>query len=148
MTISRQLPRGSAGKPEIRFPSAPLTGRFSTETFGSDSVSRSRSTPLDARKVKGGAAMAHELLDGLCAATTVRGARGEARDRKQLQALMVRDPSGPETGAGKRRTSFQKSPTEHVSFLMMLRGRIEKAPGRTALFRATEMRMARAMEWA
>ncbi|WP_162631752.1 hypothetical protein [Burkholderia sp. JP2-270] len=88
--------------------------------------------PADARTVKGRAAMARDLLYELrieTTETTVHRERCGELDRERMQALMVQDPSRRETEVCETNTNFQKSPTEHVSSLRILRDRIEKASG-------------------
>ncbi|WP_423761449.1 hypothetical protein [Burkholderia sp. NLJ2] len=90
--------------------------------------------------------MARDLLCHLCIETTVRRERCEKLDRERPQALMVQDPYWQETEASEE-SPFQKSSTEHVSFLMILRDRIDKDQRRQSLFRVKGFILPQAAKW-
>ncbi|WP_423395234.1 hypothetical protein [Burkholderia sp. LMG 21824] len=103
MTIYRGRLPWSAGRSENDVSSSRSTACFSAETFGSDSADRSGAASRDARRLKGHAAMAHDLLHDLCAAKPVRAGTARATGGERLQAFKQAG-----TEAGKRETGGQK----------------------------------------
>jgi hypothetical protein len=103
VTISGEQPPRLSRGPENARSSGRSTACFSTETFGSDSVNRACAASRDARRLKGRAAMAHDLLHELCAVNPVRGGIARASGGKPLQALKLAG-----TEAGKRETGGQE----------------------------------------
>ena len=78
--------------------------------------------------------MAHDLLEALCIEEAVYGAHCKALDRGAAASAGAR--RGRMQASGE--TGCQKSSTEHVAFLVMLRGRINSAPGSLESFENDE----------
>ncbi|UVE67361.1 hypothetical protein L2Y90_24815 [Burkholderia pyrrocinia] len=110
MTISRWRQPAGGNEPADFFSSDQSTLRFNTETFGSDSVGRSCAAPAGPRTVKGGTAMARDLLYELRIETTVRRERCGELDRERLQSLMVQDPPRRETEVSEAIPTFKSHP--------------------------------------